>query len=353
MRETSLTAARVAIDVTLTPGLAADIDAAAEAADPRHHFLRRAWFAAAGGSGVTTLVARRPDGRTLAALPTRCVGPAALGLRSVPGCYWPFRSFPIAADAEDAEIAALLSHPIARRALGRAWRLGPINADDPTGLRLAHIARASGWSLLERRIATSYGLDIAALRADGAWPRTSTLQKNRWYERRLGRSGELQWRFVSGGDWTPAIFDQLAAIEAKSWVAKRGGDAKFLSSHRRIWEAALADPALASMLNVNILSIGGAPVAFEFGIETGATAFAIANSYDEAFAQHSPGRVLVYRSFAAAMERGVERIDWGAGDSGYKSTMGARPGPDIVDWLFVRGPTLARFIRPFWTRSGR
>jgi hypothetical protein len=47
----------------------------------------------------------------------------------------------------------------------------------------------------------------------------------------------------------------------------------------------------------------------------------------------------------------VETIGWGAGDPGYKSEMGARPGPDILDLLFVRGP-LAALARPLWRSRG-
>jgi CelD/BcsL family acetyltransferase involved in cellulose biosynthesis len=47
-------------------------------------------------------------------------------------------------------------------------------------------------------------------------------------------------------------------------------------------------------------------------------------------------------------DEGVACIDWGAGDPGYKSEMGAVAGPAIVDHLFVRNRLLARLVRPFW-----
>ena len=349
--------AATAVDVEIVDGFAASIDAAAEAAEPRHRFLRAAWFAAIGqGRDACTLTARRPDGRVVAALPTLRIGPALLRLREVPGCYWPYRSFPVAADATDEEIVALLSNPASLRVLGRAWRLGPVYADDPTGVRLARLAERSGWTRIERRIATSFLLDIPALRREGAWPRNSTLRKNRWFEKELAKNGALEWRFVTGEAWTGLVFDELAAIEAKSWIPKKteGRDAKFLAPHhRRIWEAAARDPALASMLHAAILTIGGRPAAFAFDLDVGSLRYAIANSYDQRFAKNSPGRVLAYRSLVGAMDRGIDRVDWGAGDSGYKSTLGAVPGPEIVDCLLVRSTMLGTVLRPLWRRSGR
>jgi CelD/BcsL family acetyltransferase involved in cellulose biosynthesis len=349
MRPAPLIAAEVALQVTLEPGLPPALDAAAAAADPAHAFLGAAWFAAAADRSVTTLVVRRPDGRVIAAIPTAESG---FGLRRVPGGYWPWRGVPIAADSSDAEIAAILKHPLARR-LGQAWRLGPQRADDPAGARLAGQARKAGWIPLHRRLGSAWLLDVARLRAEGGWPRGSTLRKNRFFEKHLALEGALEFRFVTGAGWTAATFDTLADIERRAWVGTttdaRG--AKFLApNHRRVWEAAAADPALAAMMWGSILTIGGTPAAFGFGLDCGHTRYCIANSYDPRFARHSPGRVLAYRSFEHLDARGITLLDWGSGDPGYKRMMGAEEGPEVVDRLFVRGRALAALLRPFWER---
>jgi CelD/BcsL family acetyltransferase involved in cellulose biosynthesis len=332
------------------------IDAAAAAAEAAHAFLRRAWFEAAVDDGVNTLIATRSDGSLIAALPTCETGPSLAVIRAVPGSYWPYRSFPVAADADDAELAAFLSDKTARHALGRVWRLGPVYENDPTASRLMRVAKASGWTTLCRRIATSYLLDIDAVQAEGKWPRGSTLRKNRFHEKHLAAHGELEWRFVSGRDWRHEIFDALAEIERRSWVATEtnGKDAKFMAPHNRLfWENAARDPAIAEMMSAAILYVGGEPAAFSFDLDVGAVKHAIANSYDERFAKHSPGKLLYYRNLVRAMERGIRLVDWGAGDGGYKSTIGAAPGPEIIDLLFVRSGALAALIRPLWERSGR
>jgi CelD/BcsL family acetyltransferase involved in cellulose biosynthesis len=338
--------------VELQRGLPAAIDDAAARADPRHHFLRRAWFAATADDEVHTLVARRGDGTLVAALPTS--SSSLPGIRAVPGSYWPYRSFPIASDVEDAELAAFLSHKTARRALGRAWRLGPVYEDDASAARLLRIARTCGWTPLRRSLATSFVLDIDALQAEGQWPRGSTLRKNRFHEKHLSAHGELDWRFVSGAGWSSATFDALAEIERRSWIAKEtdGKDAKFMAPHNRMfWENAARDPLLREMMSAAILYVGGEPAAFSFDLDVGHVKHAIANSFDERFAKHSPGKLLYYRNLVHGMERGIRLIDWGAGDGGYKRTIGAAPGPAIVDLLFVRGKALAALIRPMWERK--
>jgi CelD/BcsL family acetyltransferase involved in cellulose biosynthesis len=348
MFEARLEAAGAAVEVSLETGFPPALDDAGASADSRHAFLRAAWFAA-GGASATTLVARRPDGRTLAALPTAVSRP---GVRAVPGGYWPWRSFPIAADSGDDELIAFLAHPLAR-SLGPVWRLGPQRDDDPTGARLARLAAEAGWFPLRRALGRTWLLDVPNLRANGAWPRGSTLRKNRFFEKHLAAEGSLEFRFVTGPDWTAQVFDMLAEIERRAWVGTRtdGSAAKFLAPrHRRAWEKAAADPALAAMMWGSILTVGGVPAAFGFDLDCGATRYCIANSYDPRFARHSPGRVLAYRSFEHLEARGVSLLDWGSGDPGYKETMGAQEGPQVVDWLFVRGRALAAMLRPVWER---
>jgi CelD/BcsL family acetyltransferase involved in cellulose biosynthesis len=349
MRHAPVIAAEAAVEVTVEPGLSPALDEAAAAGDPALAFLRAAWFSADCGPRPETLVARRPDGRILAALPTFAAKP---GLRAVPGGYWPWRSVPLATDAGDLEIVAFLDHPLTRR-LGRAWRMGPQRADDPAGARLARLAEEAGWTPLRRVLGGAWLLDVAKLRASGGWPRGSTLRKNRCFEKHLAREGELGFRFVTGADWTAEVFDLFAGIERRAWVGTRtdGRDSKFLAPrHRRVWEAAAADPLLARMMWGSILTVGGEPAAFGFDLDCGATRYCVANSYDPRFARHSPGRILAYRSFEHLGERGVALLDWGPGDPGYKAMMGAEEGPEVVDWLFVRGRALAALLRSVWER---
>jgi CelD/BcsL family acetyltransferase involved in cellulose biosynthesis len=309
-------------------------------------YLRAAWFEATADSSLITLIAKRRDGEAAAAIPLVARKPQAARLNEVPGSYWPFRSLPLAADCDDAELARLLASP----GLGRVWRWGPVPADDPALGRIADIAPNSGWTVLRRRLATTYRVDLKRRTAEGNWPTTKTLRKNRWLERRLAEQGELEFATISGPAWSDETLDILAAIEADSWVAKKG-DTKFVDPKmRRVWAKAIQDPALAAMLSCSMLRVGGVPAAFTFSVTSGRTRHYIANSYGERFAASSPGRILLYRDFADAVAAGIQTIGWGAGDPGYKTEMGAEPGPELIDVLFVRGKLLGALLRLFWER---
>lgn len=341
---------------SVADGLAAAIDRVADAAAPSHGFLRYGWYAAAlaayGGHARTLLV--EEDGESTLALPLVGIGPAFLKLAAVPGSYWPFRSFPLAAGAGEATVKAALA---TLAATVNALRIGPVYDDDAAAMPLIAAARASGWAVLDRFVADSWLLDMAALQHEGTWPRGSTLRKNRFHEKHLAAHGTPAWEFLSGSDW-PNAFDALAAVEQASWIAARtdGTDAKFTTTgHGAFWRAAAADPAIARMLRAALLTIDGKPAAFSFDLDAGDLKYAIANSYDPAYAKHSPGKLLYYRNLVEALGRGIARVDWGAGDSGYKQVIGADKGPAIRDWLLLRPglPALAgRLARGAWRRSG-
>jgi len=338
----------MALVVRFEAGLADALDDAAGCAAEGHRFLRRGWYAAAlqayGGTARTLVV--ETAGAPVAALPLIAKGPRWLGLAEIPGCYWPFRSFPVAEAAGPPAADALLG-ALARQV--RALRIGPVQDGDPALDWLKARALATGWTLLDRHVADSFLLDIRS----EDWPRGSTLRKNRHLEKHLAGTGALAW------EWGPPDIDALADIERRSWIADRtdGRDAKFTADgHGAFWEAALHDPVLADMLSAAVLRIDGRPMAFSFDLVTGARCYAIANSYDPAVAKQSPGKLLQYRNLLHARDRGVTLVDWGAGDSGYKQTMGATKGAAIRDWIFVR-PGLdafaARSLRGAWRRSGQ
>jgi len=334
--------------ISVAAGVPDAVDRLAVSLDPDHAFLHAAWFRAAGAD--STLLVEGSNGSPLAAFPTIGAGPRAIGARAVVGAYWPFRSVPISPRFSDADLRSLLAGQRTRAALGPLWRMGPFYEDDPAGARLIEAAPEAGWTVLSRSLGETYLLEVAELRAQGTWPRPSTLKRIRNYERQLG---EVSYERVSGSSWSGAVFDALAGIEAASWIASRtdGSGAKFLNTDSRaFWEKAAADPVLAEMMSALILSVGGKPAAFCFDLNVGTLQYSIAGSYDAAFAKLKPGKIATYRNIEWALERGITRIDWGAGDGGYKREIGAVKGPRIVDCLFVRNGFVASMLRPRWER---
>lgn len=333
-------------------GLAGAIDRVAQSGPAPRRFLRYQWFAAAlaayGGAARTILIEQ--DGDPVVALPLVRFGPGAARMAAVPGSYWPLRSFP-ATDMADAGAFDALAVALAGEI--NVLRVGPVPDGDGAVAALVAAARARGWVVLDRVVGTGWVLDLA----DPAWPRGSSLRKNRFHERHLAAHGALGWRFLDGAALADGGFDALAAVEQKSWIAARtdGRDAKFTrGGHGAFWRAAAQDAVLAGMMSAAVLEVNGAPAAFSFDLDGGALRYAVANSYDPAFARHSPGKLLCYRNLARARADGITTVDWGSGDSGYKQTLGAVAGAAIRDWLLLRPgipALLGGALRTMWARG--
>ena len=60
------------------------------------------------------------------------------------------------------------------------------------------------------------------------------------------------------------------------------------------------------------------------------------------------GKLVNYRSMDDAIAAGQRSLDLGAGDSGYKSEMGATEGYELVDLLFVRHRPAALVMARMW-----
>ena len=230
-------ASEPAIFVDLHRGIPALLDDLAVRAAPSHRFLRAGWYRMAAGEGAATIAALRGDGTAVAALPTAPLGPTLIGARSVPGSYWPFRSVPLDPDVTDEELTAFFAHPVSISALGPAWRIGPIYADDPATARIKRAAAVAGWTVLTRKLGRTFLFDAR----DEAWPRRSTRRRLANYERQLEQLGAVAIRHVSGEDWSSAVLDDLAAIEAASYECHVVMQAEYDAKN----PAALAQPELA------------------------------------------------------------------------------------------------------------
>lgn len=314
-------------------------------------FLRERWFRAGPDTPVSFAGQHRSDGALLAALPLRRRSIFGFPVGEVAGGYWPFRSVPLEPDARCSQLRALFEDSLDYSVL----RIGPCVAGDPSIGSLAAAAREAGWSLLEASLGTIYEMDLPDPAAEPQWPSAKTQRKNRWRERRLSGSGEVQVVPFTGRDWTSATRDALAAIERASWLGQLqgGGDTKFANpAQRAFWENCSRDEILADMLRGSVMWIGEKPAAFAFGIRAGDTLYCIANNYDARFRKFGPGRLLLYREFERARQNGARLVSWGSGDAGYKTEMGARPGPELRDLLFVRNRLLAWVLDPIWKRRG-
>lgn len=347
---------RIAADpltVAMMEGFPPEIDALAVRNLAGHGFLRAAWY---GGNqqqpGRTLVIRRETDGDAIAAIPTLAFGPAIAGARKLAGGYWPFRAPLLSPDCSAIELAQALAEPAARR-LGHVWRMGPARCDDPAIATLIEAAQLAGWCVLSRPAGTSWIIDLDAMRANPP-PRSSTPRKLRAAWRKFEALGTPHWRTVRGAQWDAEALIAMGRIEADSWIARDtdGAGAKFLTAEQRaVWQHALTDPVIAESLCAIILFLDDRPVAFSFDLDDGPVRYAIAGTHAEDLKHCQIGKTINYRSMDEALAAGQHTLDLGSGDSGYKRAMGAVPGYDMADLLFVRSRLAASLLERIWGKA--
>lgn len=341
------------LTVTAAAGFPADIDTLAHSNLSGHGFLRAAWYRGNAKQPGRTLLIRRggdADGALIAAIPTTAFGPAIARARKVAGYYWPFRSALLAPDCLTLELAQALQHPTARSELGPVWRVGPVNSQDPITQRLVEAAQIAGLSVLSRPAGTSWLVDLERARDQG-YPRGSVAAKLRTAWRKLEALGTPSWRSIRGEGWNAQVIADLARIEGESWVARTtdGSGAKFLTPDQRaLWQHVVTDPIIAQGLCATILMLDDRPIAFSFDLDDGPMRYVIAGGYVEDLKRLYIGKLTNFEALGAAIAHGQKVMDCGAGDSGYKREMGAEPGYEFADLLFVRSRLAARVLARAW-----
>lgn len=288
------------------------------------------------------IVIRDGQGRMRAFLPFATQKLRRFPLSTLAGSYFPFRCFIM--DREPAVVSALA------RALRRrfwAFRLGPCPSNDPQLRALLREMIRNRRFVLERSAGTRFFMTEAQkVRATG-WPKASLLKRTQYYERRLSKRGAVSFSTLEGGDRhrVDAFLKRAAEVERRSWVAaEQQGHLKIATpAAMRFWSDVFTDPGTAALCRVSLLTAGNEDLAFQLGVEFGGNKIIIANGYDESMAEFNPGTVAVWKDIGGAMERGVETIDYGVGDGGYKQRWGFEAGPGLVDVL-VSAVSIPEFV---------
>jgi len=148
-------------------------------------------------------------------------------------------------------------------------------------------------------------------------------------------------------DRVAEFLEKAHAISTHTWQTKRlGVRIRKSAAERRHYEFLAGQGALRCY----VLEHDGRPVAFEVGVQWNGRHVLEVTGYDPAFAQLSPGTVLLYRILQDLIARDTPRVfDFGFGDAEYKRLFGNRQTMSGPVLLVRRGcrPGLAMAIERF------
>ncbi|HEV8151944.1 MAG TPA: GNAT family N-acetyltransferase [Solirubrobacteraceae bacterium] len=278
---------------------ASDWDALADrtGADP---FVRpewvAAWHAAFGGGELVALTAHH-DGGLTGVLPMV----ARVGIwRSPTNDHTPA----FAPLADDGRALHRLAHELLARRPA-AVSLAYLDAASPAVDELRGVAHGAGWATRVRAIHRSPVLELGdaeAWEADRPRRAIADLRRRR---RRLGERGRLTFAVAREA---VALGDVLV-LERRSW---KGTDRTAVAEDprlRRFYEAVASWAAARGILRIPRLRLDARPVAALLALQDGETLHLLKGGYDPAFAEASPGQLLLQDVLRQAFTDGLRRVE--------------------------------------------
>ena len=286
----------------------APIEAEWDALVDRTHlspFVRPGWIEAwwsAWGTGRLELLTLRRAGQLCGIVP---LSRGRHSLHSTTNEHTP--DFGLIAEDSDA------ARGLATALLGRRERL----------INLSHLDGENGDGETLRAASTETGrlLLVTTLARAPFVPLDDTLEH---YERRLARKalhnlrrqrrrleekGTVTLDIVQGDDRLAEALDEGFGIESSGWKAKRG-TAIVSDPRARAFYTAVARWAVArGTLRLCFLRLDGHPLAFQYGLEEAGAYYFIKGGFDPAYAEFSPGQVLMHAMIEHYTRAGLTRIE--------------------------------------------
>lgn len=158
-------------------------------------------------------------------------------------------------------------------------------------------------------------------------------------EKRIAAIGELTHETITSA--TPdldARLDECFALEAKTWKGAQGSAIDSDPRTRRFYRQIAKDAAADGTLRLHTFRVGGRLAAFQLDVEAAAIEYVIKIGYEPELSKLSPGALLLKRVIAAAISRGLERVDLLGGDMPWKRDWTGRVRPHVSFFAFGRGP---------------
>jgi hypothetical protein len=315
-------------------------------AQPREYaFMNAAWYAAwhahmlpsgswRGPPGCVVIRDRQGDIAGAFPYAWQKVGP--LKFLSLGGSYGPLRTIPLAV-RETAQASAALAKFFSTRREATGLRLGPVESTDLAVTAFLDELRRAGWRLHQLRETPEFVLNVpSSLDGFRQLVGSGPIKQAAYKKRRMERKGQVEVHLHNGLDragWDRVMSD-VEAIEMRSWVAREGGLIRFSGpQNRAFWSAFLADRAGSEATRIWLLSFNGQAVSHCVTVDSSPVRYIITNAYLPEMENFSTGVIVLYDVLEDAINRGMQVVNYGEGDSGYKARWGFAAERTTHDWL--------------------
>jgi CelD/BcsL family acetyltransferase involved in cellulose biosynthesis len=179
---------------------------------------------------------------------------------------------------------------------------------------------STDWSAFESRLS-------AKLRAD--------LRRR---SRRLEEAGEVSFQVADGRADLDSLLAEGFAVEPSEWKARKGTSIASRADTSAFYRDVAEWAAERDLLRLSFLRLNGRPIAFQFGLEDKAAYYFLKGGYDVALRAFAPGKLLVGRMLARALECGLRRFEFLGAAEPWKMEWTTTCRSRVTIRVFPRGP---------------
>lgn len=186
-------------------------------------------------------------------------------------------------------------------------QLNRLPADSPSIAALRRAFRGHGIVITRKAMPTPV-IDLSSYGGNfDNWLTTRRRSDYRRYERRAGQHGPLQYELhrPSSDDELQALMSQLLYVESASWKTGMGTAITSAPVLEKFYAEFAQAAVREGILRIALLRINGQPVAMQLAGEWKQRFWLFKISHDEAFAECSPGQLLMQYTLRHAIESGL------------------------------------------------
>lgn len=202
-----------------------------------------------------------------------------------------------------------------------------VDQASPEFMSIGESLRACGYDFIVRP-----RMEVRLVRMNEGWDGYVKSRSRNWrqkmrrdvesLEKKAGEVGLLRYR-PAAGEGTERehdeIYDICAAIAEHSWQSEAESQSTLSSRRVRDLLRQLHRQAGAlGMLDTNILTVGGRPVAFNYNYLAANRAYGLRSGFDQTAGLENCGKILIYKMLEDAFARGDAEYSFGPGRQPHK-----------------------------------
>ncbi len=162
--------------------------------------------------------------------------------------------------------------------------------------------------------------------------------------KRLAEQGEITVERLQGDSLKVADLRACLVMESAGWKGREGSAAGQSEEARGFHLELLNTEGYREMLSLYLLKLSGRPIAFQYGLTSHGVFSLVMTSYEESFAEFSPGHLLTEEVLNDCVSRGLREFDFLGCDLPWKMEWTTTVRPH--HWLFIfRNTARGRFLR--------